>query len=66
MYETSFFNRSVRNLDANVITLRDGTIGVLLSCDRQPVALKRFQVAAGLIVWHDLTEDPATITELRS
>jgi hypothetical protein len=64
MYESSFSNRAIRDLEATVVTLRDGTIGVLLSCDRQPVALNRFRVAAGLIVWHDLTEDPATITDL--
>lgn len=66
MYESSFSGRAVRDLVATVIALRDGTQGVLLSCERQPVALKRFQVAAGLIVWHDITEEPATITELRS
>ena len=61
MYEDGFATEAIRNLRAIVTQLRDGTAGIALYRASTPIALKRFKFADGLIIWHDLIEDPAAI-----
>ena len=64
MYQKAFEAGDAKDLVAAAVQLTGGSWGVALRRHGQTVAVKEFRFSNGLIVRHNLIEDPDTITRM--